>query len=667
MSRNNQPWRPLQGADLDWSDDGTPRSPRFDDVYYSRENGLAESEHVFLQGNRLPARWQTRRDSFCIVETGFGTGLNVLLTWQHWRALPGARPRLHLVSIEKFPPQREDLARALARWPVLQPLATELLAAWPGLLPGQHRRVFDGGALVLDLWWEDAADALADLAVRGPAVDAWYLDGFAPARNPDMWTDTLFSAMAAASRPGATFATFTAAGQVRRGLAGAGFRVEKVPGFGRKRESLRGDWPGGAAVCAADNTPWEQPATAAPTPSSALVLGAGLAGCSTARALAERGVQVTLLDAGDRAGGASGNAQGILYTRLSRRHSTLVDFALQSFDFAAQRYAAMFATGALEQGLDGALCGSFHQSTDDEEMAVLGERLARLPELAAVLSPAQARDHIGVQPARAGYWFPRSGWLNPPAVCRAMSAHPGITLREGCGPLSLQPAGSGWAALAGTEPVAAADVAIICTGGDTTAFDGLDWLPVQAIRGQTSHIPATAETASLRAALCHEGYIAPARESQHCIGATFNLRDDDVSLRAADHRHNLDALAAAVPDWAPWLAGLDSDGLPGRVGYRCASPDYLPLAGPVPDRDAFLQTFAALRQNARQTIPSRGNYVPGLYVNTAHGSRGLSSTPLVGELLASMICNEPLPVDRELQRALAPARFLVRDLGRKRL
>lgn len=667
MSRLNQPWWPVHSADLAWAGDTTPRSSRFGDVYYSRDDGMAESEHVFLHGNDLPQRWRHHAGAFRIVETGFGTGLNALLTWLQWRNLTGERPRLHIVSIEKYPLQRDDLARALGAWPTLAPLAAALLDAWPDLLPGQHRLTFDDGDVILDLWWEDVADALADLAARGPAVDAWYLDGFAPARNADMWTEALFQAMAAASRPGATFATFTAAGQVRRGLSSAGFRVEKVPGYGRKRESLRGVWPGTHADFPTPDTPWEQPLAPRSVPRSALVLGAGLAGCSTARALAERGVEVTLLDAGAMAGAASGNCQGILYTRLSRRHSTLTDFALQSFDFAARRYAAMFANGALVEGDDGALCGSFHQSTDDEELALLAERLATLPSLARVLTADEARDRLGVQPALGGYWYPRSGWLHPPAVCRAMAAHPGITVHEHCGPLTLRTDADAWQAHSAEGVVATGKAAIICTGTDTRALAGLDWLPLQAIRGQTTWIPATPETTRLQAAFCHEGYIAPARASQHCIGATFNLRDADAQTRVADHRHNLDTLARALPDWSEALHALDCRALAGRVGFRCASPDYLPLAGPVPDRAAFLQTFAALRQNARQRIPSRGNYVPGLYVNTAHGSRGLSSTPLVGELLASMICNEPLPVSRELERALSPARFLVRDLGRNRL
>ena len=242
MKPSNSPWQPVTPAALQWSSTGAPRSARFGDIYYSDEDGLEESRHVFLRGNDLPARWRAWPGGhFCIAETGFGTGLNFLLTWQAWLALPAPRPRLHYLSCEQFPLQRDDLARALACWPQLAPVAGELLRHYPGLVPGQHRLLLQGGQVTLDLWWADVNTALPDLQGRGlPLVDAWYLDGFAPARNESMWRPGVLEAVARLSRPGATFATFTAAGAVRRQLAAAGFTVTKTPGFGRKRECLRG-------------------------------------------------------------------------------------------------------------------------------------------------------------------------------------------------------------------------------------------------------------------------------------------------------------------------------------------------------------------------------------------------------------------------------------------
>ncbi|QFU75475.1 bifunctional tRNA (5-methylaminomethyl-2-thiouridine)(34)-methyltransferase MnmD/FAD-dependent 5-carboxymethylaminomethyl-2-thiouridine(34) oxidoreductase MnmC [Halioglobus maricola] len=677
MNRENTPWAPVTPAQLEWTDEGDPLSSTFGDVYYSREDGIAESTHVFLEGNKLAERLVNGdRGSFCIGETGFGTGLNFLLTWQLWRGLPQPRPRLHYVSVEMFPLLRADLERALATWPSLAPLAESLLAHWPDLLPGQHRVILDDGQVTLDLWWEDVAAALPDIASTGPSIDAWFLDGFAPACNEAMWRPELYRAIAAASRQGASFATFTAAGHVRRGLQDCGFQVEKAPGFGHKRECLRGSLAHAVEAPTHDYTPWDLPRKSphellnpSPqlTPKTALVIGAGLAGCSTAAALARRGLVVKVLDAGALAGEASGNEQGILYTRLSRRHSVLTDFALQSFTCAAALYRGLFANGRLCAGVDGELCGSFHQQSDADERALLAEQLKSLPQLAAVLEPEEAESLLGVRPREGGYWFPASGWLRPPSVCTALLDHPNIQLIEHCGALSLVRELDHWTARNGQEAIATGSLAIICTGTAASRFEGLEWLPTQAIRGQTSHLPANSQFDTLRAGFCHEGYIAPARNGEHCIGATFNLKDSETSLRHDDHRQNLERLASAVPRWRELIAAIDVEHISGRVGFRCASPDYLPIAGPVPARDAFLHDYAGLRKNAKQTIPALGSYMTDLYVNTAHGSRGLSSTPLVAEILASQICEEPIPMSRELQRALSPARFLVRDLARGRI
>lgn len=672
MRRDNAPWQAATAAALEWSGQGDPRSHLFGDVYYSAGNGLEESRHVFLLGNELPQRWTAHPcRHFCIAETGFGTGLNFLLTWQAWRQLP-SRPHLHYVSVERYPLAREDMARALAAWPGLTDLALALLERYPGLQPGQHRLVLEGGCLTLDLWWEDVSDLLEDLACRSALVDAWYLDGFAPARNEAMWRPPLFRAMAAASRPGATFATFTAAGHVRRGLEEAGFAVAKVPGYGRKRECLRGRLGEPAAAWPVEETPWDlegaaRDRAAEQPPEHALVLGGGLAGCTAAAALARRGVAVTLLERGELAGAGSGNDQGILYTRLSRRHSALTDFALLSFSYAARYYRNLLDSGLLLEGIDGALCGNFQQDAREQELEFLGEALLPVPELAQVLDAGSASERLGVAQSSGGLWYPASGWLRPASVCRALAAHEGIRVVEGCGEIALHAGDGEWQATAGGTVLATASCSVVATGTATTRLPLLDWLPLQSIRGQTTHLPASAETLKLRAALCHEGYIAPARGNVHCIGATFHLHDADETLRAADHRANLASLAAALPGWRSQLEALEPSALAGRVGYRCASTDYLPLVGPVPDREAFLQTYAPLRRNARSVVAQAGTYLPGLYLSTAHGSRGLASAPLGAELLASQICGEPLPLNRRLTRALAPARFIIRDLSRHRI
>jgi tRNA 5-methylaminomethyl-2-thiouridine biosynthesis bifunctional protein len=665
----NTPWRPARAAAVSWNDD-IPFATKFDDVYYSREDGAGESRHVFLAGNGLPGRWDNHRQGpFMIAETGFGTGLNFLLTWKAWRGHSGHRPRLHYLSIEKFPLTPGDLSRALARWPELGDLSEQLLAQYPGLLPGQHRLLLENGSVVLDLWWLDVNTALEDIGSHQyPLIDAWYLDGFAPSRNESMWNDSVLQAVGRLSRPGATFATFTAAGAVRRSLAAAGFEVEKTPGFGRKRECLRG------SLCAlpvpevaVGGSNWDLPSEREAVPASALVIGAGLAGCSVAQSLARRGIAVTLLDQGGLAAGASANEQGVLYTRLSRKHAPMTDFALQSFRFASNLYRQLFASGALIQGVDGRLCGCFQRSSNSDDMAALAEPLSVVPELARVVDAAAANQLTGLQQSAGGYWLPASGWMHPPGVCRALARHDNITLLENCGPISLEAVTCGWRALARGRVLAEADCAIIAAGTASSSLAGLDWLPLRAIRGQTTSLPLTPVTRTLRAVFCHEGYIAPARKGHHCIGATFDLTEKQLEARPQDNLKNLAKLSEAVPAWADELAAMNPDGMTARVGFRCATPDYLPLVGQLPIREAFLQDFAGLRKNARRTIACRGQYMPGLYASTGHGSRGLTSTPLAAELLASMICHEPLPLERALCRALSPARFLIRDLGRNRI
>ncbi|MEZ5571557.1 MAG: bifunctional tRNA (5-methylaminomethyl-2-thiouridine)(34)-methyltransferase MnmD/FAD-dependent 5-carboxymethylaminomethyl-2-thiouridine(34) oxidoreductase MnmC [Halioglobus sp.] len=670
MMQANSPWRPVQGAALHWNDSGAPVSDTFADVYYSQDNGLEESRHVFLLGNDLPRRWRDHDlPHFCVGELGFGTGLNFLLTWQAWREHTLPRPDLHYVSIEKHPLTREDLARALAQWPVLQTLAQPLLEAYPGLLPGQHRILFDEGRVRLDLWWEDAGAVLPDMASTEQAlVDAWYLDGFAPARNESMWTPALLAAVAMLSRPQASCATFTAAGQVRRTLAEVGFHVTKVPGYGRKRESLRAVYTGTAATKASDKRmPWDLPAAASARPDHVLVLGAGLAGCATAAALARRGVEVTIIEQGLVANAGSGNDQGVLYTRLSRKHSALVDFSLQAFQFAANSYGDMFRCGQLTTALDGELCGSFQQSDDTEELAALAVALHGVEALAQVLGADAANTLLGVEQPKAGLWYPRSGWLHPAAVCRALLADKRIALLENCGAVTLHRDNGQWYALADGKTIAHAPCAIAAMGTGTTALQPFQWLSLQSIRGQTTQLPSVAPFANLRAALCHEGYIAPVRGGRHCIGATFTLDVTDPAPLADDNLANITKLAAAVPAYKQALEALEPSALEGRVGFRCASPDYLPVVGPAPDFAGFLSEFAGLRKNAKRSTGLRGPYLPGLYINAAHGSRGLTSTPLAAEVLASMLCEEPLPISRDLSRALSPARFIIRDLTRNRI
>ena len=221
-------------SDIEWRDGTLPISKHFDDPYYSREDGRAETAHVFIAGNNLPQRWN-KSEHFTIAELGFGTGLNFLETVYQWQALADVTARLNFISFEAFPLKAEDARTALSSWPELEILANRLLDFWhwngKGLqidfAPNIHLRVFEG-------------DANQTLPAQNLNADAWYLDGFSPAKNPELWNENLIHEVGRNTRTGGTFATYTSAGFVRRNLQAAGFEVSKVPGFGRKREMLAG-------------------------------------------------------------------------------------------------------------------------------------------------------------------------------------------------------------------------------------------------------------------------------------------------------------------------------------------------------------------------------------------------------------------------------------------
>jgi len=227
---------PIVPATIDLGADGEPPSaPAFGDLYHPRVGAAAQARHVFLGGNGLPARW-AGRDRFVVLETGFGLGNNFLATWAAWRADPQRCRQLHFISIEASPPTRDSFA-SLTREAPLAPLAAELARQWPPLTCNLHRIALEDGGIELLLAFGVVDAWLPQLVAE---VDAFFLDGFAPARNPSMWDAGLFKAMARLAAPDATVATWSAARAVRDGLRSAGFDVAKAAGNGGKREITRG-------------------------------------------------------------------------------------------------------------------------------------------------------------------------------------------------------------------------------------------------------------------------------------------------------------------------------------------------------------------------------------------------------------------------------------------
>lgn len=399
----------IQPANLEFNAEGTPVSRDFDDVYFSNDNGLEETRYVFLGGNHLEARFPEHpHPLFVVAESGFGTGLNFLTLWQAFDQFREAYPqaqlqRLHFISFEKFPLARADLALAHQHWPELAPWAEQLQAQWPLPLPGCHRLLLDEGRITLDLWFGDINELTSQLDDSlNQKVDAWFLDGFAPAKNPDMWTQNLFNAMARLARPGGTLATFTSAGFVRRGLQEAGFTMQKRKGFGRKREMLCGVME--LTLPLPCSTPWFN--RTGSSKREAAIIGGGIASALLSLALLRRGWQVTLYCADEApALGASGNRQGALYPLLSKHDEALNRFFSNAFTFARRFY------DLLPVKFDHDWCGVTQLGWDEKSQHKIAQMLSMdLPTELAVAVEANAVEQItGVATNCSGITYPQGG------------------------------------------------------------------------------------------------------------------------------------------------------------------------------------------------------------------------------------------------------------------
>ena len=612
---------PLIPARLAFAADGTPYSEQYGDVYHSAEGGAAQARHVFLGGNGLPARWGGAR-RFTLLETGFGLGLSFLATWQAWREDARRCARLHYVAVEKHPFSAQDLAVLHAPHAEFAPLAEELRSAWPTPVPGMHRLEFEDGRVVLTLAFGDAGELLPQLRL---AANAIYLDGFAPAKNPDMWSPALLRAVARLAAPGATAATWSVAMPVREGLRAAGFAAEKRRGFARKSEMLVASFVPQRALRAAP---------APGTERSAVVIGAGLAGAAACERLAARGWEVTLVERHHApAMEASGNHAGVFHPLVTPDDSHSARLTRAAFSWLLEHWRQFDAIGAAPEWQR---CGVLQLARDAREDAAQRAAIAALgcpPEYAQVLDVAGASACAGVPLAAGGLWFPEGGWIRPASLAGALIARSRARLLYGREAAALEQEGARWLVRGRDgEAIAEAGAVVLANAGDALHLAPSKHIRLRRVRGQLTHLPPLHQ---LKTVLLRGGMVLPAIDGVSVTGASFDLDDEDKSMRADSHAGNLERLERLVPGAA---RGLDPQKLDGRVAFRTVARDRLPLIGAL---DA-----------------------PGLYGAFAYGSRGLLWAGLGAELLASSMDGEPLPLEGALADAVAPGRFAAREMRR---
>lgn len=639
----------IEPAALHWGEN-TLRSTTFDDVYFDDADGLARSRYIFLEHNQLAARFAaTGTEGFVVAETGFGTGLNFLATLELWQQQRQDSGWLHYASVEKHPLRPEELARALAPWPTLATQA--LLEQYPPLVPGFHRLLLPEFNATLTLLFGDATTMLQRLEAQ---VDAWFLDGFSPEKNPAMWTPELLAEVARLSKASTTLATATAAGTIKQDLQTAGFVMDEAHGDTPEKKMLCGHFLARRNT-KSDHKQWLSRSTTQQTRTVAVV-GAGIAGCSIAHALALRGWQVDVFEAEDVASGASGNPAAIIYPKLSPPALADEHFQQQAFLFAQRRFQTL-ADGIWNP------CGVLWFLAGNQQRE--GEKLIGHPwpaDLVHQLSAEEASKAAGVTLPCPALHFPTAGWLAPQAFCRALLQHPNIRLHTGCRVAQVARDEHGWQLTLTDGTTASSGNVVIATAYAARTLPATASLPLKGVRGQISQMPASNTSAALKSVLCYGGYLSPAIAGQHCLGASFYPGRTDTTTLPEEHEENRAGLAEYLPSLAAELPATAS--WTGRAALRCQSPDYLPLVGPLADHEQFCEQFAGLRQGNTKGLQD-AELLPGLYCSLGFGSKGFTTALLAAEVLAADINGEPYPVSREMLDALHPHRLWVKQLKRR--
>lgn len=658
----------IRPAKIDWQMDDTgnkvPVSGEFGDVYFSHADGLAESRYVFLAHNQLAERLANLAPMQCfsIAELGLGTGLNLLATWQLWRALRDRHPhlataKLHFITTEKFPIAHADLTKILALWtqraPELAELIEQFLAAYPPLIAGCHRLRFFDDNLTVDIWLGDAADSLTKLAsgthlTPAPAIDAWYLDGFAPSCNSTLWAENIFAQIQRLSSPSTTAATYSCAGIVKRALKDCGFEIKKVKGFGRKREMLTAIMPAPVSDETYEHTDNRAADHQAIDNGHSIVIGAGISGLMMAWTLANRGIQVTLLDKTAPLVGASGNPRALLAPKMTPIHHVDEHLHTIGYLYSSRLYRTLNdkATQQLAPVLEptGALDLLIKANIGTEQIADYPD------EMATTLPHAQAQSISGLtmQDLTENLYLPQSGLVNPHALKNTILTHPLIRFQQ-IDVYDISETAQ-TATIKGNDQDDSivsldADNVVICAAYESHQLDQRIF-DCRKIRGQLSWFTPTAEQLAKlpKIPLKYSGYctsfsgqVGDGRlnnvvegEQYLLLGASFVRNDTGTDIRDEEHQISRDKLVTAIPEMAAVIP-TDTALWRGRAGIRTQTPDYHPMVGLLVDSKR-------------------------LWTMSAMGAKGYALAPICAEALADMMLGSFAPLSAAMQSRLSPNR-----------
>lgn len=673
----------IEQAKITFQSDGSPYSSQFGDIYFDTTEGTSQSENVFIDGNNIRMRLAKSQEKFVIAETGFGTGLNFLLTLQIFNQIRQDKSEqstapvsaLHFISLEKYPLSRAQLEQSLEILPQLALFSQQLIAQYPEHPETNVNLSFLDGAVTLTLIFDDATQGLATLAPaespqhsfnpnkNAAMVDAWFLDGFSPTKNPDMWHEALFKQISRLSKEQATLATFTVSGKVKRQLIAAGFRVEKRRTDGKKNEMLSAIFQQNPL---SGKGYQQRPIIAKPQHVS--IIGGGIASACAAYALTKNGVKVTVYCQDfSVAQGASSNNIGALYPLIHQQADDISLFYQRAFE-----QAVSFYKNITEQGhqYDHDWCGlleiSYKPALELRQQHIADSGI--WPEnLLHSIDKDKASILAGITLDHGGLFFPKAGWIAPAqlvkAIFKAAESSNRLRIETGCkiNSISQQPTGK-WLLHSDTENIPA-NVVIYCGGAQGIPLNVIDQMPLTSVRGQVSNMASYGEIAKLATVICHKGYLTPASNNLHCIGATFKKHSFNIDNNAEEDEFNLNMLAKCLPGLTQWQI---SDVVSSKARLRCMTPDHLPMVGAMPDIDAHKVQYQHLSKDKRWRYDQQAPVLNNLYMMTGLGARGLCTAPLLADILTADICGTPYPLDNEQLFNLAPNRFVIRDIIRRK-
>ncbi|MFT5756690.1 MAG: tRNA 5-methylaminomethyl-2-thiouridine biosynthesis bifunctional protein [Alteromonadaceae bacterium] len=663
--------------------DGTPYCQRFDEMYFDSNTGYQQSENIFIHTNNIIQQLVAcENDTFTIAETGFGTGLTFLLTLKAYVAAQQLLKinnnqkklcKLHFISVEKYPLTKEEISQSLSIFPEFKALIAPLLSQYPRSLlhidvndeAPYHQLVFLSQQVTLRLYFCDATLALKSVASpKSGVIDTWYLDGFSPNKNPDMWSTALFEQISRLSKEQASLSTYTVTENVKRQLINIGFRIKIIETLSQQKQILKAKFQRNKIAGKS-----YQIRPQINKPQQVGIIGGGIASACAAYLLTRQGVKVTLYcQESTVAQGASSNAIGALYPLLHQQKDDMSEFYQQAFWRAKQLYQEL-----LDDGFEFShqWCGLLDVAYKDS----IKKHQQRFTEIAAwpkalihSVDKEQATTIAKVPLAHGGLFMPEAGWIAPQELVKQLFSAADkthrLTIKNNLKIKEIkQNSDDSWQLKTDTTPHQEA-ILIVCGGAESIKINTIEQLPLTSVRGQITSMASNDQISNLATVICHKGYLTPEDKGIHCIGATFDKNSFDTQVQTEHDLYNLRMLNDCLPGLTDWH---ETDVVSAKARLRCMTPDHLPMVGAMPNLTAHVEHYAHLRKDKNWKFTEPATMINNLYVMTGLGARGLCSAPLISDILVADICGTPYPVDNKTLFNLSPNRFIIRDLIKRKI